>query len=301
MHERIKNILVPTDFSNSAKNALEVGIALAKRHSAQLHILHVIIPQYISYIGEVDIPYDNWNDLEKISKNKLLETSKSIIKKHKINVVNFIDIGIVSESIEKYASKLHIDLVVMGMNGMRGINEHFVGRNTFQVIKNAICPVFAIPEKFSKSSFQQVLFPIGNTSANVDFDNYWALKNMIPSDDLEIDLLGISRFEDYETSDRVKEKVSELSNFIKKDGLKASFQNIFCDNITRFILEYASINQSDLIVINPNIDSDWEKFVLGNNMRKIINQAQCPILLIKPMFSNLLTIEKNTLNYSNQN
>lgn len=45
MNYQIKNILVPIDFSEPVNNALEVAIAMANRHNADIHLLHVVHPQ----------------------------------------------------------------------------------------------------------------------------------------------------------------------------------------------------------------------------------------------------------------
>lgn len=282
MFREIENILFPTDFSSTANNALNVAAKIVKSHSAKLHLLHVIIPQYVSMIGEIPFgtTYDAWADLEKINKQNLESLAKSLRKKHRISVSIHTKVGYVADTIEKTTHQQDIDLIIMGMHGSSLLKDILMGSNTYQTIKNSVCPVLTIPSEFKANEFLNVLFPVRNV-AGVD-EKYHAISHLLTSNKSKIELLGVVNFYDIESFDAVSAKVNELIIKMEDGGIETSYRNVFCNHIADFILEYAHFNQSDLLVINANIDSDWKQHFLGTYAQKIVNQAKCPVLSIKP-------------------
>ena len=282
MFREIKKILFPTDFSENANNALRVAVSVAKSHDAQLHLLHVIIPQYVSMIGEIPFgtTYDAWTDLEKINKQNLESLAKSIRRKHRISVSIQTQIGYVADTIEKITSQQEIDLIVMGTHGTSPIKDFFLGSNTYQTIKNSVCPVLTIPNEFKASEFFNVLFPVRNV-AGMD-EKSQAISHLLTSKKSKIELLGVVNFYDFASFDAVSAKVSELICQMEGKGIETSYRNVFCHHIADFILEYAHFNESDLLVINANIDTDWKQYFLGTYAQKIVKNAKCPVLSIKP-------------------
>ncbi|MEO6219545.1 MAG: universal stress protein [Ginsengibacter sp.] len=76
MNYQIKNILVPIDFSEVANNALEVALAMANRHNAEIHLLHIVKPQlYIDATGM----HSSKPGIEQTQ----IKDAKDNIKKHK--------------------------------------------------------------------------------------------------------------------------------------------------------------------------------------------------------------------------
>lgn len=281
MFREIENILFPTDFSSNANNALNLAVEITKSHSAKLHLLHVIIPQYVSIIGEIPFgtTYDAWADLEKINKQNLENLAKSLRKKHRISVSIHTKIGYVADTIEKTSHQQDIDLIIMGTHGSSLFKDLLMGSNTYQTIKNAVCPVLTIPAEFKATEFLNVLFPIRNVTG-ID-EKFHAISNILKSKKTKIELLGVVNFYDFESFDSVSAKISELIIRMADKDIETSYRNVFCSHIADFILEYAHFNKSDLLVINANIDTDWKQYFLGTYAQQIVNQAKCPVLSIK--------------------
>ena len=79
MNYQLKNILVPTDFSACANNALRVAIGMAKRHNATIHLLHVVETAYIGVAADpLLIVNPSYTDFIK-NANKNLEAQKEKI------------------------------------------------------------------------------------------------------------------------------------------------------------------------------------------------------------------------------
>lgn len=284
----IKNILFPTDFSDVANNAMNTAIAIAKRHSAKLHLFHVLIPQYISPVGNVQfggIDFNDWQEMENKMNESIETLASSLSKLHEIEVTTHVNTGYVTEAIYKTAADLQVDLIVMGTHGMSGVREFFIGSNAYSTIKNAYCPVLTIPDSFKSTDFLKVLFPVRNIDG-VD-EKYHSINSILKANHSKVELLGIAEFYDFAAFDFVSEKVKELISKMKADNIEATYHNEFCDNIPDFILERAEVTKPDLLVINATIDNNWKRYFIGTYVQKIINHALCPVLSIKPPINKI--------------
>ncbi len=74
----ISDILVPTDFSESAHAALVTAIGLAKALDARVHVAHVLhSPVQLSALGQMAIPPDLWSQVREAAARKLDKAAKT--------------------------------------------------------------------------------------------------------------------------------------------------------------------------------------------------------------------------------
>jgi nucleotide-binding universal stress UspA family protein len=279
---RIKNILFSTDFSDIANNAMNFAVAIAKRQQAKLYIFHAVVPRYLPVVGDVSlgIVYEGYEEVEKMNGKELKNLASSLASTHQIKVESHTKIGYVAESIEQLAKEFDIDLIVMGTHGTSDIREFFIGSNAYSTIKNTYCPVLTIPASSTLTDFSNVLFPIRNVKG-VD-EKYLSIINILKANRSKVLLLGVAHFHDFDSFDFISDKVSQLSLKMLEDGIEVKNRNQYCENIANFILDYTYATKPDLLVINANIDSDWKRYFIGSFAQRIVNNAPCPVLNIKP-------------------
>lgn len=142
---QIKQILVPTDFSENAKHALSYATELAKRCSAQLHLLHTpVIPTYLL----MDLSYSPGPEavtrILNESQDALDEQARSL-ESAGVDYFTVIREGTVHEVIRDYAREHDVDLVVVGTHGRSGVSKLMYGSVTERVIKTVHTPIIVIP------------------------------------------------------------------------------------------------------------------------------------------------------------
>lgn len=160
----MRKILVPTDFSDNAFNALIYACQVFKYERSEFFIMH-------SFADEV---YKNnksskRRDFEK-SKEKAIQNSEVGLKKileevkhqypnpnHKYKSVS--SFGSLIDDVNDLVNQENMDIVVMGTRGLTNDRSITFGSNTLQVLKYICCPVLAIPEGFKYHAPKEVLFP----------------------------------------------------------------------------------------------------------------------------------------------
>ncbi len=156
----MNTILVPTDFSPCAANALRVAALIARKSNAEIHLLHSVQTD----IDWTHLPVDKRSHYPEIlakldTAEKHLENEqwKSVLKGLKIHT--HLSCGIIYDEIVHFANKkIKADLIVMGSHGRDEPNEIFIGSNTQKTIRLANCPVLTIKKSFKGRTFKKILF-----------------------------------------------------------------------------------------------------------------------------------------------
>ncbi|MBZ0200540.1 MAG: universal stress protein [Ignavibacteriaceae bacterium] len=143
---KIKNILLPTDFSQLSLTAAEYAVALAIQYGAKVHILHVIekTPPILA-IRSLDLSEDKIKrSILNDAKNNLDEAVAKVKKGKKVLIEPVIKKGIDYLEIVKYSKDEKIDVIVIATHGRTGILHTLIGSVAEKVIRFAKCPVLVI-------------------------------------------------------------------------------------------------------------------------------------------------------------
>jgi len=155
----IKNILVPTDFSDCARTAEKIGLKLAKRTNARLHYLHMSTTpvHWISLQEEMENLYPDFRetaDEAETQLDKLVDQARE----QGIDASKFLSFGKVHRGIEDRIIQSDIDLVVMGSHGVSGWKELFIGSNAQKVVRSTEVPVLVVKPGHEKIHFGDIAF-----------------------------------------------------------------------------------------------------------------------------------------------
>ena len=144
---KVKNILVPVDYSHSGDAALDYAVTLAQESDAELHLVHVY-EQVSTYVdggfASPPLPVVTPDDL-KAEQERL----NAVIPENADKVRREFIVGSPADELVDYAKKENIDLIVMGTHGRTGLNRLLMGSVAEGVVRRATCPVLTIkqPEK----------------------------------------------------------------------------------------------------------------------------------------------------------
>jgi nucleotide-binding universal stress UspA family protein len=146
-----KKILVPTDFSAYADNALKEAIDIAKQNKSKIYLFHVIDDRFNACIGDYcldsDLLQKMYDDSIKSAKNKLQKEVKKVTDKHSgVEIFCEARTGIPYEEILEEQKKEGIDLIVIASHGKTGILKNFMGNVVDKVVKRAKCQVLLVRE-----------------------------------------------------------------------------------------------------------------------------------------------------------
>ena len=161
----MKQILVLTDFSNNAWNALFTALKLFENSEARFFILNCFEPSFGNVLGDkskerLAVIYDS---LSRNSEEKLREISSYLQKNHENPQHHFETVSMgedIITAIRGFLEIKEIDLIVLGARGETAAKEIFMGSNTVKVVKKVRQkPILAVPEDQDFKHLNKILFP----------------------------------------------------------------------------------------------------------------------------------------------
>jgi nucleotide-binding universal stress UspA family protein len=144
-----KQLLVPTDFSVYADNALKQAIDIARQNKAKIYLLHVIDDGFqqcaVDYCLDEGAVQKILKESIKNAKDKLQQAVKKITDSNTgIEIVCDAKRGIPYEEILKEQEEKGIDLIVIASHGKTGILKNLLGGVVDKIIKRAKCQVLLV-------------------------------------------------------------------------------------------------------------------------------------------------------------
>lgn len=143
----LKRLLVATDFSECSTAALTYGRALARQFNADLHVLHaveVLTPDPMGTAALASALPEFQAQLEQTEREELekLLTEDDRRDLHAVPVLSTFEAP--ADAIVGYAREHHIDLIVIGTHGRRGVRHLMMGSVAECVVRTAPCPVLTV-------------------------------------------------------------------------------------------------------------------------------------------------------------
>ena len=142
----LRNILVPTDFSEPSKKALRYAICLAKQNGLKITLLHVIEPILVY----PDVVYPVMMDAS-FGRTEAKKAFRKLCRDEHVDrhlVLNtLIRRGTPHQEIAQAARELETDLIIIATNGYTGLAHVLLGSTTERVVRHAPCPVLVVREK----------------------------------------------------------------------------------------------------------------------------------------------------------
>lgn len=168
---KIKNILVATDFSETADFAISRAIKIAKATGANLTIIHVIQKEFFDKFLESIIPKEILQTAEEYTTILIEEKIHSLLR-HKVNInYTILSKGKPIVKILQYARKNKIDLLVIGAHGKYSIRDSFVGTTAEYIAAKTQCPVLIVKNS-PRKPYKKILVPVDFSKVSKKALNY---------------------------------------------------------------------------------------------------------------------------------
>lgn len=263
----MKNIVVPTDFSTNARNALNYAVNVAnKMDECTIHLIHIFVTR---------------------SETGLMASINAVMKKHveeefsKIKAViqpalfngTSLRIGAYEgypiDTITEYAETIKADYVIMGTQGATGLKGIFMGSNTTGVIKQCTRPIIAIPSDYKYQTIKEVALAIDSGKVSQDE----VLQPMIKLAELfraKVDVIHVERTKALATIDAGVD--------IYLSDLQHQFHYVENRDINKGINVFLQEQESDLLCMIHRERNFLSRLIFASTTS--IEALDCPVPLL---------------------
>jgi nucleotide-binding universal stress UspA family protein len=273
----MNRILVPTDFSEQAENALKVAAMLARKFDAEIYLLHMMeIPmQQIDPINaHSDVPEALF--FMRLAHKKFEDLMESDYLQD-ITVYETVKADITFNEIKEACNEYDIDMIVMGSHGTSGLMDMFVGSNAEKVVRTSDVPVLVI--KNEHKSFNINDFVFASDFKNDNRETYKQAVKLAKGFGAKIHLLMVNTANKFITS---YEAQSRINDFISGQSFDNYTINIHNDvTIEQGILNFSKDIDADLIGISTHGRQGIAHFLNGSISEDLVNHAKRPVITFK--------------------
>lgn len=291
-----KRILVATDFSENATQAVYYAVALADPFGSELTLLHVVSPFRYDpnnpdrRFPQVDELYD---EIEKLARERLIRM-RQVRKNLAINCELVRGLS-PAASILDFAEAGNFDLIVMGTHGIAPVKRFLIGSITTRVLRRAAVPVLTLRQAQAldaNPSIKNILVPLDFSEAAREVLAYAVAYAKTFHAHLEF-LHVIEEFIPSSYFDSEEEKMKLIPRFREKShqallkfvadwvptGVKHDF-HVRTGKPHREIVAFADEANVDLIVMMSHGQGGVDRLLIGSITEKVVRIAAQPVLVV---------------------
>lgn len=272
----MKKILVPTDFSEQAENALKVATQLAKKYNAEIYLLHMIeLPADMSNpVGETrshDLPEALF--FMKMAKKKFNQLLSAPYLSG-IKVQDTVEFNQAFEGIMNTSRKYGCDFIVMGSQGASGFKEMFIGSNTEKVVRTSEIPVLVI--KNDHPSFEVNNFVFATNLEEHGRETFKKVVEFAEFIEAKLHLVYINTANEFITSEAIDNRLSKYLDNLNFSNYEFHVYND--ESIERGIMNFSRKVNADLVGIATHGRKGLSHFFNGSISEDLVNHATSPVI-----------------------
>ena len=300
---KIRNILVPTDFSPMSIRAIDTAKSLAQRFGATIHLAHVhqfYCPAGFNAPMPPVIPYSTYT-YDREAKKRVEQELNTLAKRHGLSpsTAHLLTGAPVFNEICRLARDLRADIIVTSTHGHTGVKHVFLGSTAERIVQHSPCPVLVSrePKRQSKNgahaSIKTILVPVDYSKCSLAGLRYAIeFAKKVPArlivlhvvdlgPQLMTDGYGVYDLEAYkEAAMRASEPQMRL--FLKGINFgSVPFQTLataeFCPE---GIYRTAEKEKVDLIILSTHGHTGLKHIFTGSVAERVVRRASCPVLVV---------------------
>lgn len=278
----MKKILIPTDFSDNAWDALTYAIRMYDDIPCRFYILNTF---------EVVASGTN-TTLHSGATKKIVAILKEDSQRGLTKIENYLNEYLLNdkheyETISKYGSlttkvkeiidQKGIDLVVMGTAGASGLKKVFIGSNTVRLIKQGqACPIIAVPKDFEFVEPSLISFA-SDLKRQFTPGDLTPLRELLLIHDLDLEILHVNK--NKELSEIQHQNIATIKSLLGSNNI--NYKEIdYETSVAKSINNYTDKNKVDIICLVHYDHTFVEKLTHEPVLQKVGFHSKVPLLIL---------------------
>ncbi len=276
----MKKVLIPTDFSNNAYNAIRYAVSLFKKVKCTFYLVHTYTPAIYQseYMlegpGQLAIG-DVYHEQALEQLGELMSRLQEEFKNPDHIFVPHAAFNLLVDELRHLVTTEKANMIIMGTKGATGAKEILLGTHAVHVIKKTNCPVIVIPPNFEYENPKEILFP---TDFEISYDEERFEELLAIADD------HISCVEVMHVSSGYDLTASELEKKAQLAALLGSRAHLFHEmpsqNLVSAINNFQMKKRINLLVMVRNKHTFFERLFLEPIIKKIGLHVTVPFMVL---------------------
>lgn len=269
----INRILVPTDFSEPAVNALRYAQSLAKMTNAEIKVLHVFNVPVVDPYMPGDTLELLMQEVKAASDAKLEELLKEFP-----GVSGECMHGFVIDDVVRYSEDWKADLIVMGTTGASGAKEVFFGSNASGVLSQSNIKVLSVPASYTEHQAPSSICYASDFTGSEELQ-FQIFIDLAKAWNCKLDILHVVSDELVFTADKAEALFNKIAANSGFDQMH--FEEISSNEVTAAIETYVQTKGTDILGMAIHRRNLLERLFSKSKTKEIAHHAKIPLLSIK--------------------
>ncbi|MCU0391260.1 MAG: universal stress protein [Thermoflexibacter sp.] len=280
-------ILVPIDFSDYSKNALDYAVVIAKTLKSSITVFHSFYfstpPEYGTLANYMAMAIeDEQKRFEEQMKEllKVYENQEYDDKSGTLQINSIVKLGLPKEDITDIVREQKYDLIVMGTRGATGLDRLLFGSITASIVEDEDikCTLLAVPKDAKNRGIKHVLYGMDYEEDDVpvidellEFAGYFEAK---------VTCLHVNTDEDMIPSDKLEKEILQDTYWFTPYN-KIKFELVKSESIKSGVDGYIKDHHVDLVAVMPRKRSFLESLFHKSVSKSLATHSGVPVLVIK--------------------
>lgn len=273
----MKRILIPTDFSEQAENALKVAAQMAEKNGSEIYVLNSLeLPSHPSNSGSSGSMPESLFFI-KLAEKHFEELLKKPYLKDLLIHEAIIGHGEIFNDVSEVVKEKNIDLIIMGSHGTNGFMEMFIGSNTEKVVRTSKIPVLVIKNEHLEFKTDNFVYATDfSEECKVPFEEAQKFAEVNNS---RLNLLYVNTPSEFKTSKEINKRIK---GFLKNYNTEDINTHIYNDtSVEKGILNFANETNANLIGMGTHGRKGISHFFNGSVSEDLVNHANMPVMTFK--------------------
>ncbi len=270
----METILVATDFSKPANNAVEYAANLARFLNSKLVIVHGFSLPLGGY--DMAAPMVTISDIRRNAVENLeLIRDELVRKSYDPGIEIYAELGTTMDVIRDTANKCGAELIVMGMVGEAGRIKQYIGSNTLQVARELSIPLLIISEHVNYK-------PVHHICLAAELDKIEESTLLYSARGIANTFGATLEIVTVETAEKPKAHSPEVYSFIESRLHNTKHKQVLIhENDKAQALEYYfKFHETDLVIVNPRKHNFFKELFSASITRHLAFHVKVPLLVI---------------------
>lgn len=272
----MNTLLIPTDFSTVADNALKYAIDMATQYQLDLTLFHVV---QLSAPAMANMVYvDTMTDLAQHAEERMADKCKALKAEYpNLNFKYKVETGLLLDSLEATCQDLKPIAVVMGITGDGTGVDKIIGSNAILAMHSLTNPLIVVPKNGYFRTVSKLCFAcdLKDVAASTPL---LAIKAFAKLFNAEVHILNIDYHNRY-YSPNTQNEIEVLN--LMFDEVEHKFHFIENESVQDALNDFIDRNDMDLLIMLPKKHTFFESLFRRSQTKEMLYHSHIPILALQ--------------------
>ena len=270
----MKKILVPSDFSQQARDAYVLAVNWAAKINCEVVLLHsVTLPTVYdtAYAGVYFDPHYT-EVIQGFVVSKFKELKAIAVDLH-VPVTLEVMYGDIVHAVTEAITRYDVDLVIMGTSGSSGLSEVFIGSNTEKVVRRSSVPVLSVPRATKLDDIKDIVLATTLEQNQQEFMN--RVKSLQELFGAKLHVLLVNTSANFRSRVEGEKALATYARHYQLVNYELHFESYYEEE--NGIMDFSRRINAGLVVMGTHARKGLSHLFMGSITEDVVNHIAVPV------------------------